>query len=61
MVTGWNDFFLPPTLNDYIIMQSEGKNPYLTIGPWTHIETATSGAKEGILWLRAQMLDQQSP
>ena len=59
MVSGWYDFFLPPTLKDYVIMQSEGKNPYLTIGPWTHIETATNGTREGILWLRAHMLGQK--
>jgi putative CocE/NonD family hydrolase len=39
-------------------MQSEGKTPYLTIGPWTHFEAARSGIKDAMIWLRAKMFKQ---
>ena len=58
ILTGWHDFFLPQTINDYLKMQSEGKNPYLTIGPWTHFEAARSGIKNSMIWLRAKMFKQ---
>jgi len=58
VLTGWHDFFLPQTIHDYLKMQSEGKNPYLTVGPWTHVEVAQSGIKDGMIWLRAKMFKQ---
>ena len=58
VITGWHDFFLPQTISDYLKMQSEGKNPYLTIGPWTHVEAAQSGLKDALIWLRAKMFKQ---
>lgn len=45
ILTSWHDFFLPQTIHDYFKMQREGKNPYLTIGPWTHFDAAQSGIK----------------
>lgn len=58
VVTGWHDFFLPLAVRDYNILQDNGKTPYLTIGPWTHTQTAQFGVKEGIIWLKAHMLNQ---
>ena len=57
ILSGWHDFFLPPAIHDFNTMQNEGKNPYLTIGPWTHTQASTSGPREGIIWLKAHMLN----
>ncbi len=59
VITGWHDFFLPPALKDYNTMQNEGKTPYLTIGPWTHPKAAQFGGREGIIWLKAHMLNER--
>jgi hypothetical protein len=36
-VTGWFDIFLTRTLKDYATLKTAGRNPYLTIGPWHHL------------------------
>lgn len=59
VVTGWHDFFLPPALKDYNALLDNGKTPYLTIGPWDHPETAKFGGREGIIWLKAHMLNKR--
>jgi len=59
VVTGWHDFFLPSAINDYNTMQNDGKTPYLTIGPWTHPKAAQFGGREGIIWLKAHMLNKR--
>jgi len=59
VITGWHDFFLPPALKDYNTMQNERKTPYLTIGPWTHPKAAQFGGREGIIWLKAHMLNKR--
>ncbi len=35
--TGWFDIFLTRTLMDYDRLKAAGHNPYLTIGPWYHL------------------------
>ena len=40
-------------------MQNDGKTPYLTIGPWTHPKAAQFGGREGIIWLKAHMLNKR--
>jgi hypothetical protein len=37
LVTGWFDIFLPRQLKDYQALKTAGRNPYLTIGPWHHL------------------------
>jgi putative CocE/NonD family hydrolase len=59
IVSGWHDFFLLPAIHDFNTIQNEGKKPYLTIGPWTHTQASTSGAREGMIWLRAHLFDRQ--
>ncbi len=59
VITGWHDFFLPPAIKDYNTMQNDGKTPYLTIGPWTHPKAAQFGGREGIIWLKAHMLNKR--
>ncbi|MTK64163.1 MAG: CocE/NonD family hydrolase [Methanobacterium sp.] len=59
MVSGWHDFFLPPLIKDYNTQKGNKKAPYLTIGPWTHAQTAQDGGREGMIWLNAHMLNRR--
>ncbi len=36
-IGGWYDIFISGMLRDYQVMRENGQEPYLTIGPWTHI------------------------
>lgn len=52
MIGGWYDFFLPDQLADYETLRAAGKQPYLTVGPWTHGDTPSvkTGLKESLAW-----------
>lgn len=39
LVAGWYDIFLEGQINDYATLKEAGHHPYLTIGPWTHLNT----------------------
>lgn len=54
-IGGWYDFFLADQLNDYISMRDAGKEPYLTIGPWSHFSNAglKEGFNESFMWYDA--------
>ncbi len=39
LVAGWYDIFLEGQLKDYAALREADKKPYLTIGPWTHLNT----------------------
>lgn len=56
-VAGWYDFFLHAQLADYETMVDAGQRPYLTIGPWTHLDRGVLGAglREGLAWFDAQL------
>jgi putative CocE/NonD family hydrolase len=41
--TGWQDLFLPQTLEQYAHLHRRGLDVALTVGPWTH----TNGGREG--------------
>jgi putative CocE/NonD family hydrolase len=58
-VGGWYDIFLPWMLADYAALRAAGRRPQLRIGPWTHtaLGLAAAGHRDGIGWLRAQLLD----
>lgn len=57
MVGGWYDIFLPWQLKDYMILIKAGRQPFLTIGPWTHTDKGLmgTGVREGISWFRAHL------
>ncbi len=57
MIGGWYDFFLPDQLADYETLRAAGKQPYLTIGPWTHgdIPSVKAGFKESFAWYDAHL------
>jgi putative CocE/NonD family hydrolase len=45
---GWYDIFLPGQLRDFKVLQAAGRNPRLTVGPWTHLSMDTSMMLEAI-------------
>ncbi|MDT8307164.1 MAG: CocE/NonD family hydrolase [Anaerolineae bacterium] len=55
LVGGWYDFMLPDLLADYAALRDAGRNPYLTIGPWTHLARGSGRAslREGLAWFDA--------
>ncbi|MGO9751346.1 MAG: CocE/NonD family hydrolase [Solirubrobacteraceae bacterium] len=58
LVGGWHDIFLPWMLEDFRALQVAGRQPQLTIGPWTHTAPGllAEGMREGLAWLRARLL-----
>ncbi|MGW4474199.1 CocE/NonD family hydrolase [Nonomuraea sp. NPDC004354] len=58
MLGGWYDVFLPWQLRDYEAMRAAGRQPYLTIGPWWHIDLRHGPVTraEALAWFRAHLL-----
>ncbi len=58
LVGGWHDIFLPWMLEDFRALQAAGRQPQLTIGPWTHTAPGllAESMREGLAWLRARLL-----
>ncbi len=58
MLGGWYDVFLPWQLKDYLALREAGRRPYLTIGPWYHIDARHGRASmnEALAWFRAHLL-----
>ncbi|MFD2352607.1 CocE/NonD family hydrolase [Nonomuraea ferruginea] len=58
MLGGWYDVFLPWQLKDYAALRAAGRRPYLTIGPWYHIDARHIGPSmaESLAWFRAHLL-----
>jgi putative CocE/NonD family hydrolase len=59
---GWYDIFLPLTIRDYLALVRAGRQPYLTIGPWTHTDLRYMGVsvREALAWFRAHLLGDRS-
>ena len=57
LIAGWYDIFLQGQLNDYAALRAAGHNPYLTIGPWTHMDEQgmAFSLREGIRWFAAHL------
>jgi putative CocE/NonD family hydrolase len=57
MVAGWHDLFLPWQLDDYEALRAAGREPYITIGPWTHTDPKNSATalREAIAWFTAHV------
>ncbi|WP_205302721.1 CocE/NonD family hydrolase [Nonomuraea montanisoli] len=58
LLSGWYDVFLPWQLKDYLAMRRAGRRPYLTIGPWYHVDArhGRPSMAEGLAWFRAHLL-----
>jgi hypothetical protein len=54
LIGGWRDAFIDQTLEQYDALRSRGVDVALTVGPWTHMQTATSAAgqvtREALEW-----------
>lgn len=57
LIAGWYDALLREMLADYAGLRRAGHNPYLTIGPWSHIDQRVQGAmlREGVQWFDAHL------
>jgi uncharacterized protein len=55
LLTGWYDVFTPQTIADHDRLRRAGKNPYLTIGPWHHLDDGwlSPSLIESIAWFKA--------
>ncbi len=55
MISGWYDILLQELLSDYASLRANGQTPYLTIGPWTHLdpECLWESLRQGIIWFDA--------
>jgi putative CocE/NonD family hydrolase len=55
LVGGWYDFMLPDLLADYRALRDAGRRPFLTIGPWTHLDRGSGvvSLREGLAWFDA--------
>jgi uncharacterized protein len=65
LISGWYDFFLRGLLNDYATLKTAGHNPYLTIGPWHHLQPDNPMAmvdafREGVWWFDAHLKGKKS-
>lgn len=62
LIGGFYDVLLPQTLECYRLLKEADQNPYLTIGPWTHISTVMQPVfiKEMLIWLQANLRNDRS-
>ena len=65
-IGGWQDSFLSQTLEQYQTLRNRGVDVALTVGPWTHTQLTTTGAKrvayESLEWLDRHLAgDQPGP
>jgi putative CocE/NonD family hydrolase len=55
LIGGWQDIFLPQTLEQYERLHRRGLDVALTVGPWTHVGTLRHGGglttRETLGWL----------
>jgi uncharacterized protein len=45
LISGWQDLFLRQTLEQYEHLRRRGVDVALTVGPWTHAQLTTAGAR----------------
>jgi putative CocE/NonD family hydrolase len=54
LIGGWRDVFLDQTLEQYAALSAHNPEIGLTVGPWTHLDTAVKAAKvadaEALAW-----------
>jgi putative CocE/NonD family hydrolase len=53
IVTGWYDFFLEQSMEQYMHLRDRGCNVALTVGPWSHVQTALASrpSRHGFDWI----------
>ena len=62
LLGGWYDVFLPWQVKDYLALRAAGRRPYLTIGPWYHLDVRhwPVAHAEAVAWFRAHLLGDAS-
>lgn len=57
LISGWYDLFLRDLLDDYAALRAAGHSPYLTIGPWYHMDLTwvPAALREGLAWFDAHL------
>jgi hypothetical protein len=60
-VGGWYDLFLPGQLRDFQVLQSLGRQPRLTVGPWTHLSMDGAPIQEVIEFGLAHARGEEPP
>jgi hypothetical protein len=62
LVGGWQDIFLPWQLDDYRRLREAGRDPFLLVGPWTHVDPQllAHGIRDALAWQRAHLLGDAS-
>ncbi|HEV7975314.1 CocE/NonD family hydrolase [Amycolatopsis sp.] len=55
LIGGWQDVFLEQTIEQYLALSGHNPEVGLTVGPWTHLDTAVKASKvadaETLTWL----------
>ncbi|HHG91321.1 MAG TPA: CocE/NonD family hydrolase [Devosia sp.] len=61
-VSGWYDFIIDELVEDYQRLRKNGHTPYLTIGPWTHVEPKliVESVRATLAWMAAKLNDDHS-
>ena len=56
-VSGWYDILLYQLLKDYEALRAAGHAPYLTVGPWRHLDIAAAeeALRAGVHWFDAEL------
>ncbi len=59
LVSGWYDFILDELIEDYQRLRRHGHEPFLTIGPWIHVdpELIARSVHETLAWMKAKLMD----
>ena len=62
LVGGWYDIFIAGMLRDYQAAREAGRQPYLTVGPWTHFDLRSQleGVRQGLSWFDAHLKGDRS-
>jgi len=57
LISGWYDLFLRDLLDDYALLRAAGRSPYLTIGPWYHMDLSwvPEALRQGLAWFDAHL------
>ncbi len=62
LIGGWYDYYLRGLLRDYHVLNTAGRRPHLTIGPWHHAHAngLMTGLREGLNWFDTHLKGEQS-
>lgn len=65
LLSGWQDLFLEQTLAQFQHLRGRGVTTALTVGPWTHTQMMTTGARtvagESLAWLDTHLAGAPAP